>query len=115
LAVFDVRARREGLERPCKHGLEIRIAHDLTIDRPPVSAPEGWNEVDGALERELKFDDFKEAIAFVNRVAELAESQNHHPDIEIHYNRVKLRWSTHSAGGITDRDRELSSRSAELA
>ena len=53
-------------------------------------------------------------MVFVNRVAELAESENHHPDVEIHYNRVKLRWRTHSADAITDRDREMAARSAEL-
>jgi 4a-hydroxytetrahydrobiopterin dehydratase len=75
----------------------------------------GWSEVDGALERVFRFDGFGEAMAFVNRVAELADSEDHHPDIEIHYNRVVLRWATHSAGAITDRDRELAGRSAELA
>jgi 4a-hydroxytetrahydrobiopterin dehydratase len=47
-------------------------------------------------------------------VAELAEAANHHPDIEIHYNRVTLGWWTHTAGGITDRDRELASRTSEF-
>ena len=61
------------------------------------------------------FDGFPQAIAFVNRVAELAEAENHHPDIAISYKRVTLRWSTHSAGGITDRDRQLAARSDELA
>jgi 4a-hydroxytetrahydrobiopterin dehydratase len=77
--------------------------------------PDGWSEVDGALERVFRFDGFGEALAFVNRVGELAESEDHHPDIAIHYNRVVLRWSSHSAGAITDRDRELAARSAELA
>jgi 4a-hydroxytetrahydrobiopterin dehydratase len=76
--------------------------------------PEGWSEVDDKLEREFKFDDFLQAIAFVNKVAELAQSENHHPDIEIHYNRVILRWWTHTAGGVTDRDRELAARSVAL-
>jgi 4a-hydroxytetrahydrobiopterin dehydratase len=76
--------------------------------------PDGWSEVDGAIERVFRFDDFVAAMAFVNRVAELAESEDHHPDIAIHYNRVVLRWSSHSAGAITDRDRELAARSAEL-
>jgi len=74
-----------------------------------------WPEVDGALQREFVFDGFPQAIAFVNRVAELAEAENHHPDIAVSYKRVTLRWVTHSAGGITDRDRELAARSAELA
>jgi 4a-hydroxytetrahydrobiopterin dehydratase len=74
----------------------------------------GWAEVDGALQREFELPSFAEAIAFVNRVAELAEAENHHPDIAISYKRVTLRWTTHSAGGITERDRELAARSAEL-
>jgi 4a-hydroxytetrahydrobiopterin dehydratase len=75
---------------------------------------ERWQEVDGALEREFRFTDFAEALAFVNRVAEAAEAANHHPDIEIHWNRVKLRWWTHVASAITDRDHELARKSDEL-
>lgn len=77
--------------------------------------PEGWSEIDGALTREFSFDGFREAIAFVDRVADLAEAEDHHPDIDIRFRRVTLRWSTHSAGAITDRDRELARRSADLA
>jgi 4a-hydroxytetrahydrobiopterin dehydratase len=79
-------------------------------------APEdAWEEVDGALERTGVFEGFPEAIAFVNRVAELAEAENHHPDIAVSYRRVTLRWATHSANAITERDRELAARSAGLA
>jgi 4a-hydroxytetrahydrobiopterin dehydratase len=74
-----------------------------------------WPEVDDALERELEFESFPAAIAFVDRLAELAEAENHHPDIDIRYRRVRVRWTTHSAGGITDRDRELAARTDELA
>jgi 4a-hydroxytetrahydrobiopterin dehydratase len=73
-----------------------------------------WDEVDGALQRDFQFDSFGDAIAFVNRVAELAEAENHHPDIQISYRDVTLRWRTHSADDITDRDRELAERSAAL-
>ena len=76
--------------------------------------PDGWSEADDKLEREFMFDDFRQAIAFVNGVAELAESENHHPDIEVHYNRVILRWWTHTAGGVTDLDRDLADRSSRL-
>lgn len=79
-----------------------------------MSVPDGWQERDEALEREFEFPSFPEAIAFVNRVAELAEAENHHPDIAVSYRRVTLRWTTHSAGGITDRDRELAERSGRL-
>jgi 4a-hydroxytetrahydrobiopterin dehydratase len=77
--------------------------------------PAGWIEVDGALERTFELPSFVEAIAFVNRVASLAEAEDHHPDIAIHYRRVTLRWWTHTAGGVTDRDRELAAASGALA
>jgi 4a-hydroxytetrahydrobiopterin dehydratase len=80
-----------------------------------MSVPEGWVEVGGALEREFTFESFLAAIGFVNRVAGLAEAENHHPDIAVSYRRVTLRWRTHSAEAITDRDRELAARSAGLA
>jgi 4a-hydroxytetrahydrobiopterin dehydratase len=74
-----------------------------------------WREVNGALERTYELASFEDAIAFVNRVAALAEAEDHHPEIAIAYRQVTLRWSTHSAGGITERDRELATRSDELA
>ncbi len=77
--------------------------------------PSGWNEIDGALERTFELPSFPSAIAFVDRVADLAEAEDHHPDIDVRYKNVTLRWSTHSAGGITDRDVELAERSAGLA
>jgi 4a-hydroxytetrahydrobiopterin dehydratase len=73
-----------------------------------------WAEIDGALVREVEFAGFPEAIAFVNRLAELAEAENHHPDIEIHYRRVRVRWWTHTAGGVTDRDRLLAAKTDEI-
>ena len=80
-----------------------------------MAVPDGWSEVDGALERTFEFKDFVEALAFVNRVGELAEAESHHPDIAIHYKQVTLRWWTHTAGGVTDRDVELAKRSSELS
>jgi 4a-hydroxytetrahydrobiopterin dehydratase len=80
-----------------------------------MAIPEHWNAVDDALERTFEFRDFREALGFVNRVGELAETENHHPDIAINYSKVTLRWWTHTAGGVTDRDVELASRSSELA
>jgi 4a-hydroxytetrahydrobiopterin dehydratase len=79
-----------------------------------MDAPTGWAEVKGALEREFEFKDFAEALAFVNRVGAAAEAAHHHPDIELHWNRVKLRWWTHITGSITERDRELAARTNEL-
>jgi 4a-hydroxytetrahydrobiopterin dehydratase len=65
----------------------------------------------GSIVRDLELDDFPAAIAFVNRVAELAEQANHHPDILIHgWNRVRLTLSTHSQGGLTEADFGLAAR-----
>jgi 4a-hydroxytetrahydrobiopterin dehydratase len=77
-------------------------------------AAEGWSEVNGALERTFELPTFVEALAFVNRVGELAEAENHHPDIAISYRNVTLRWWTHTAGGITERDRELAEKTNAL-
>ena len=79
-----------------------------------MAESDDWNEVEGALERTFTFKDFREALDFVNHVGALAETENHHPDIAIHYNRVTLRWWTHTAGGITDRDRELATKTSAL-
>ena len=79
-----------------------------------VEPPAGYSLVEGALQREFLFRDFREALAFVNRVGELAEQENHHPDIAIHWNTVTLRWWTHVADSVTDRDYELAARSSEL-
>jgi 4a-hydroxytetrahydrobiopterin dehydratase len=80
-----------------------------------VEHPQGWNEVRGALQRGFRFEDFAEAITFVNRLAEAAEEANHHPDIAISWNAVTVRWWTHVKREITERDVELARRTDELA
>jgi 4a-hydroxytetrahydrobiopterin dehydratase len=68
-----------------------------------------WTLDGPAIVRDLTFDDFAGALAYVNRVGEAAERENHHPDILIHgWNKVQLRLSTHSAGGITQADIDMS-------
>jgi 4a-hydroxytetrahydrobiopterin dehydratase len=70
-----------------------------------------WYRSAQAIVREWKLPDFAAAIAFVNRVAELAEAANHHPDILIHgWNKVRLTLSTHSQGGLTAADFELAAQ-----
>lgn len=75
-----------------------------------MEQPPGYAVIKGALQRSYEFRDFAEALAFVNRVGELAERENHHPDIEIHWNRVTLRWWTHAKEAVTDRDYELAEK-----
>jgi 4a-hydroxytetrahydrobiopterin dehydratase len=70
----------------------------------------GWKLDDDEIEKKYQFDDFAGAIAFVNKVAELAEAADHHPDISIKYNKVKLTLSTHSEGGITEKDFALAAQ-----
>lgn len=79
-----------------------------------MAEPGDWKESEGALERTFRFESFPAALAFVNRVGELAEQENHHPDIAVHYRDVTLRWWTHTAGGVTGRDRELAEKTGEL-
>ncbi len=69
----------------------------------------GWSLVEGheAIARNFQFRDFNEAWGFMNRVALLAESQNHHPDWSNVWNRVRIELSTHDAGGLTGNDVKL--------
>ena len=69
-----------------------------------------WQEQDNQLIREFTFSDFKSALAFVNQVGALAETEQHHPDIELGWGRVKVSLTTHDQGGVTDKDRSLSSK-----
>ena len=76
------------------------------IDERLVEVPE-WSVNGDALQRTYRFDDFREAMVFVNRVADLAEDHQHHPDILIRYNKVTLTLTTHDAGGLTEKDFSL--------
>lgn len=70
----------------------------------------GWERAGNEISRPYKFSEFIAAMAFVNHVADEAEKMDHHPDILIQYNKVKLTLSTHSAGGLTDMDFTLAQR-----
>jgi 4a-hydroxytetrahydrobiopterin dehydratase len=70
-----------------------------------------WKPENDMIVRDLKFDDFNAAIAYVNRVAEVAETHNHHPDMLIHgWNKVKLSLTNHAAGGLTEIDFDMAAR-----
>ena len=70
----------------------------------------GWSRDGEAMTMAAKLRDFRSAMAFVNDVADIAESANHHPDIDIRWNRVRLTLSTHSAGKLTELDLEVADR-----
>lgn len=73
-----------------------------------------WNEKDTKLEKEFSFPDFKAALNFVNKVGELAEQEQHHPDIELGWGRVSIQLTTHSENAVTDKDRKLAKLIDEL-
>jgi 4a-hydroxytetrahydrobiopterin dehydratase len=80
-----------------------------------IKSLEGWKRDGDEIEKKFQFPDFRQAMVFVNRVAEAAEDVDHHPDIKISYNKVKMSLSTHSEGGVTDRDFDLAGRIDEAA
>lgn len=74
----------------------------------------GWEHGDGVLAKEYGFETFPQAVAFVVAVAFAAEAANHHPDVDIRYNRVHLTLSTHSEGGVTAKDLDLAGAAEAL-
>jgi 4a-hydroxytetrahydrobiopterin dehydratase len=81
----------------------MNILEDQALQDAIAGLPR-WTLSEQGLRRELSFADFKQALAFVNRVGALAEAAGHHPDIDVRYNRVALTLITHDVGGITRRD-----------
>lgn len=73
-----------------------------------------WTQSGEAIQRTLGFPDFVKAMAFVDRIATIAETQQHHPDILVRYNKVTLTLATHDAGGVTEKDFTLA-KAIELA
>lgn len=80
---------------------------DDKIVRQKLASMPLWSLEGGELVRHSTFQNFVEAMQFVNGVAELAEGAGHHPDIDIRYNKVRLALVTHDAGGLTARDFDL--------
>ncbi len=80
-----------------------------------LSTMASWNGDSSAIQREVDAPDFMTAIQIVDAVAEVAETMDHHPDIDIRWRRLTFACSTHSAGGVTERDIELAHRIDEIA
>jgi len=75
----------------------------------------GWERDGDALAREFEFSNFVGSVDFVNRITPVAEEMNHHPDLAISWNKVKVSLSTHSEGGITENDFQLATKIDSLA
>lgn len=92
---------------PCEGGvtpLSPEHAQDL------LEAVDGWSLREGKLVKSLSFPDFVTAMAFVNRVAALAESEGHHPDFCVHYSRVDFTLWTHAIDGLSENDFVLAAK-----
>jgi 4a-hydroxytetrahydrobiopterin dehydratase len=76
---------------------------------------EGWERSGDAISKRFELDDFKGSVDFVNRLTTEAEDMNHHPDLEISWNKVTVTVTTHSEGGLTDGDFELAKRIDSVA
>lgn len=76
---------------------------------------EGWTLQDRTIRKQFTFQDFPEAVLFVSALVPGAEDADHHPDIEIHYKRVILSYSTHDAGGLTEKDFDGASMADAIA
>jgi 4a-hydroxytetrahydrobiopterin dehydratase len=79
-----------------------------------LKAVPGWSKRGQAILRTFKFKGFLESIGFVNRIAKKAQRINHHPDIDIRFNKVSLKLTTHDEGGITEKDFVLARQCDEV-
>lgn len=83
------------------------------IEQSLKSLP-GWQQTGGEIAKTFNFKNYYETMAFVNATAWVSHRQDHHPDIELGYNKCKVRYSTHSAGGITSKDMECAGKIEKL-
>ena len=98
---------------PCKGGVPPLKGNDLAKLAGQLNG--GWRVMnEHHLEKEYKFKDFRDALAFTNRVGELAEAQGHHPDIYLSWGKVKLTIWTHKNDGLTESDFVLAAKADKL-
>lgn len=87
--------------QPCKPGTPALNSSEVS---KLLKSLDGWALAGGAIQREFKFKNFYETMAFVNAVAFIANKEDHHPDLEVGYNRCLVKYSTHSVGGLSEND-----------
>ena len=100
---------------PAGEPVEVAGGDPVTADvESALGDLEGWSVAEGAVVKQYTFSSFPAAIDFVQCVAGEAEDANHHPDIDIRYNKVRIALVTHSAGGITSKDLDMARRIEEV-
>jgi 4a-hydroxytetrahydrobiopterin dehydratase len=105
------------------HEYAQRHCRPLPKGTPPLSGAEigallpdfkGWSLENGAIAKTFSFPDYHRTIAFVNAVAWIANQQDHHPEMQVHYDRCRVAFNTHSIGGISENDFICAARIEEL-
>lgn len=95
--------RQQLVSRKSRPAAEQRAYSDSQIEAQ-LSELAGWSYRDGAIERTYAFRDYHDTIAFVNALAWMVHSEDHHPDLNVGYNRCSVRWSTHAVDGVSEND-----------
>lgn len=88
----------------------MALLDDGQIEAALAGLGDGWSREGKAIVKEFELKDFVGSVDFVNRITPLAEEMNHHPDLEISWNKVKVSITNHSAGGLTEADFELAGK-----
>ena len=96
----------------CRPG--AALLPSLELARQLAALPD-WEHSEQRLRKTFRFPDYDRTIAFVNALARMANRQDHHPDLSVHYGRVVVDWSTHDAGGVTLNDCICAARTDQLA
>jgi 4a-hydroxytetrahydrobiopterin dehydratase len=96
---------------PCRGGTPPLSRQDAQVMLNEIP---DWMLKDASIERTFQFRDFKESISFINKVAEIANEQDHHPDIHIYYSKVRIELSTHKINGLSKNDFILAAKIDDL-
>lgn len=95
---------------PCEGGTPPLSAKQIVSYQSQLKTPWTLDEEKKRIKREFQFKNFKESMAFVNKIADIAGQENHHPSIKIFYNRVILELTTHAIGGLSENDFIMASK-----
>lgn len=96
--IGDLRARHC---KPCEGGTPPLVRE--TVEKKLIALP-GWEHADGSIQKNYEFKNYYQTMAFVNAVAWIAHTENHHPELEVTYRSCRVRYTTHAVGGLSEND-----------